>query len=83
MSSESRYFVYGRFYIPPAIYVRVDDQGRSFVVDPASKEMPSDAPLGRWLERVASGWMAEATKGGITAAMEDWNRENTQKLKLP
>jgi hypothetical protein len=83
MTGESRFFVYGRYYTPPAVYVRVDADGQSFIVDPGGKVMPAVAPVDRFLERVAAGWMAETTKSAIQGQIEDWNRNNAQKLKLP
>jgi hypothetical protein len=82
--ASNTYFVYGRQYIAPAIYVRVDSDGQSFIVDPSGKEERTTAPVSRWLERVASGWMAEATKEAIAAAIEEWNRsERRPQLRLP
>jgi hypothetical protein len=81
--ASSRYFVYGLRYIPPAIYVRVDSNGQSFVVDPDGIEERTAAPISRWLERVSAGWMAEATKEAIATAIAEWNRTKSPRLKLP
>jgi hypothetical protein len=81
--ANCRYFVYGLRYIPPAIYVRVDADGQTFVVDPDGIEERTTAPISRWLERVSAGWMAEATKEEITAAIAEWNRTKSPRLKPP
>ncbi len=83
MTGHSRYFVYGRHYTAPAVYVRVDNDGQSYIVDPGGKVMPAVAPVDRFLERVAAGWMAETTITAIQQQIEDWNRHNVQQLKPP
>ncbi len=83
MSDEPRYFIYGRHYTPPAIYVRVDSDGQSHIVDPGGKEMLAQAPIDRFLDRVASGWMTETTREAIAGAINEHNRLNNQKLTPP
>jgi hypothetical protein len=78
-----RFFAYGGYYIPPALYIRAESRYESFVVDPNGIEEGVSTDVGKWLERVTCRWMCETTQNEIAEAIASWNRRNGRNARSP
>jgi hypothetical protein len=81
--SYPRYFVYGKNYQPPALYIRAINEHASFIMDPRGHSMHAHSSVDYWELRVDDGDMIETTREAIALAIERWNESEHPKLKPP
>ena len=78
-----RYFAYGTIYLPPAPYIRVDNERESHIVDPGGHSMLAHFGTEYWEHRERQGAMVETTREVIAELIDRWNKFNMAKLKPP